>query len=174
MPTLILSFAPQTREAAAAVTAPRKNLRVLGSVTAKLLVAVIISGGGLYNTLRSGPKVLATASQSSQRRPSILANSRVFAVPSGCKRVLMGMVTISTAPALSLHEPLRSQDVGLAGLGLDFDFLAGVAHLERFGLARRDACLDQFSVLPVERHLETAAGHEAADSAGGQRRGQGR
>src|ERR1039458_5381377 len=33
MPTLILSFAPQTREAAAAVTAPRKNLRVFGSVT---------------------------------------------------------------------------------------------------------------------------------------------
>src|ERR1035437_4553855 len=45
MPTLILSFAPQTREAAAAVTAPRKNLRVLGSVTTKLLIAVIISGG---------------------------------------------------------------------------------------------------------------------------------
>src|ERR1019366_6185339 len=37
MPTLILSFAPQTREAAAAETAPRKNLRGLGSVTAKLL-----------------------------------------------------------------------------------------------------------------------------------------
>src|SRR4051794_37490340 len=47
MPTLILSFAPQTRDAAAADTAPRKNLRVLGSVTSKLLVWTIISGGPL-------------------------------------------------------------------------------------------------------------------------------
>ena len=49
MPTLILSFAPHTRVAAAAVTAPRKNLRVLGSVTAKLLVWVIISGGSPFS-----------------------------------------------------------------------------------------------------------------------------
>src|ERR1035437_451894 len=86
-------------------------------------------------------------------------------VPSGCKRVLRGMVTISAAPALSLHEPLRSQVVGLAGLGLNLDFLPAIAHFERFGLARRDGGLHKFAVLPVEGHLETAAGHQAASRA---------
>src|ERR1700733_14843937 len=37
MPTLTLSFAPHTRTADAAVRAPRKNLRVFGSDTVKLL-----------------------------------------------------------------------------------------------------------------------------------------
>src|SRR5690242_14354541 len=40
---LTLSFAPHTRTADAAVIAPRKNLRVFGSDTAKLLFAPIVS-----------------------------------------------------------------------------------------------------------------------------------
>src|SRR5487761_2119062 len=47
MPTLTLSFAPHTRTADAAVRAPRKNLRVFGSDTVRLLFALIVSGGGL-------------------------------------------------------------------------------------------------------------------------------
>jgi hypothetical protein len=39
MATLILSFAPHTRVAEAAVTAPRKNLRVVGLDTDTLLAA---------------------------------------------------------------------------------------------------------------------------------------
>src|ERR1035441_1527363 len=84
MPTLILSFAPQTREAAAAETAPRKNLRVLGSVTAKLLCC------GDY-----------------------IRRRRLQCFKIGAERVR------------------------LAGLGLDFDFLPGVAHFERVGRDRR-------------------------------------
>src|ERR1035438_267869 len=121
MPTLILSFAPQTREAAAAETAPRKNLRVLGSVTAKLLCC------GDY-----------------------IRRRRLQCFKIGAERVR------------------------LAGLGLDFDFLPGVAHFERFGLARRDGGLHQFSIPPVECHLETTAGYQAADFTRGERRGQGR
>src|SRR5262249_55831647 len=43
MPTLTFSFAPHTRTADAAVRAPRKNLRVFGSDTTRLLFGVIIS-----------------------------------------------------------------------------------------------------------------------------------
>ena len=46
MPTLTLSFAPHTRTADAAVKAPRKNLRVVGSDTARLLFALIVSVPG--------------------------------------------------------------------------------------------------------------------------------
>src|SRR5947209_15452483 len=46
MPTLTLSFAPQTRTADAAVRAPRKNLRVLGSDTARLLFPLIATSTG--------------------------------------------------------------------------------------------------------------------------------
>src|ERR1017187_6581220 len=49
MPTLTLSFAPHTRTADAAVRAPRKNLRVFGSDTARLLFAPIVSSSvGLW------------------------------------------------------------------------------------------------------------------------------
>src|SRR5262249_14685671 len=44
MPRLTLSFAPHTRTADAAVIAPRKNRRVFGSATVRLLFAVIVSG----------------------------------------------------------------------------------------------------------------------------------
>src|ERR1035441_3825984 len=102
MATLILSFAPQTREAAAAVTAPRKNLRVLGSVT------------------------LETPCRGDYIRTR----------PLQCFKV-------------------RTECVRLAGLGLDDDFLPGVAHFEGFGLARRDGGFQQFSVSPYETHFET-------------------
>jgi hypothetical protein len=49
MATLILSLAPQTRVAAAAVTAPRKNLRVVESDTDTLLTgADYIRGAVVY------------------------------------------------------------------------------------------------------------------------------
>src|ERR1039457_1816316 len=116
MPTLILSLAPQTREAAAAVTAPRKNLRVLGSVPLETPFC------GDYIRQRS------------------------------------------------LHcFKIGTERVRVAGHGLDVDFVAGIAYLERLGLARRDGGLHQFSVPPFERHFETAARHQARDLAGGQR-----
>src|SRR6478752_4782532 len=46
MPTFTLSFAPHTRTADAAVRAPRKNLRVFGSDTARLLCGLIVSSSG--------------------------------------------------------------------------------------------------------------------------------
>src|SRR5262245_6911770 len=46
MPTLTLSFAPHTRTADAAVKAPRKNLRVFGSDTTRLLACRLYQGAG--------------------------------------------------------------------------------------------------------------------------------
>src|SRR4051812_25590775 len=44
MPTFTFSFAPQTRTADAAVRAPRKNLRVFGSDTMRLLLRQLYQG----------------------------------------------------------------------------------------------------------------------------------
>src|SRR5215831_15175271 len=53
MPTLTFSFAPHTRTADAAVRAPRKNLRVFGSDTTRLLFGVdYIKAHGDSGTLR--------------------------------------------------------------------------------------------------------------------------
>src|ERR1019366_5303276 len=70
MPTLTLSLAPQTREAAAAVTAPRKNLRVLGSVTLETPFAVIISGSGLAIFPAASRRTRGSAPPSWEQTPS--------------------------------------------------------------------------------------------------------
>ena len=54
MPMLILSFAPQTREAAAAVAAPMKNLLVVddifvGVVCSWVIISTIGEAGGRFS-----------------------------------------------------------------------------------------------------------------------------